>query len=81
MFKSFGPLEIVLILLVILLIFGARKLPEIGSGLGSAFRGFKDGLTGKDEKSKAEAAQNAAATTPAAPPAPPATPADPKKPA
>ena len=34
----FGPLEIILILLVVLLLFGAKKLPEIGKGLGEGIR-------------------------------------------
>lgn len=44
-----GILEIVLLVIVLLLIFGARRLPEIGRGLGSGFRSFKEGVTGKDE--------------------------------
>ena len=38
----FGPLEIVLILVVVLLLFGAKKLPELGKGLGQGIRGFKE---------------------------------------
>ena len=41
-----GPLELVVILLIVLVIFGAKRLPEIGRGLGSSAREFKDGLTG-----------------------------------
>jgi len=44
-----GILEIVLLVIVLLLVFGARRLPEIGRGLGSGMRAFKDGVTGKDE--------------------------------
>ena len=50
-----GPLgipEIVIILLVIMLIFGARRLPEIGNSLGRSIRTFKSAVTGEDEKSK-----------------------------
>lgn len=43
-----GVTELLVILLIVLLIFGATRLPEIGSGLGKAIRGFKDSLTGKD---------------------------------
>jgi len=39
-----GMPELLVILLIILLIFGARKLPEIGNGLGKAIRSFKSGL-------------------------------------
>ena len=49
-----GPLgipEIVIILLVIMLIFGARRLPEIGTSLGRSIRTFKSAVTGEDDKS------------------------------
>ncbi|KEF33523.1 MULTISPECIES: twin-arginine translocase TatA/TatE family subunit [Deinococcus] len=36
-----GPLELILILLVVALIFGAKKLPELGKGLGQGIREFK----------------------------------------
>jgi sec-independent protein translocase protein TatA len=54
-----GPLsawEIVIILLVILLVFGAKRLPEMGRSLGRGMREFKDAVTGKDddEPEKAE---------------------------
>ncbi|WP_412029733.1 twin-arginine translocase TatA/TatE family subunit [Deinococcus yunweiensis] len=38
---SLGPLEIILLLVVVALIFGARKLPELGKGLGQGIREFK----------------------------------------
>lgn len=37
-----------IILIIVMLLFGASRLPELGSGLGKAIRGFKDSLTGKD---------------------------------
>ncbi len=49
----FGPMELTIILLICLLMFGASKLPEIGSGLGRGMREFKDNLSGgakEDEK-------------------------------
>jgi len=48
-----GPLgipEIIAILAVILLIFGARRLPEIGSSMGKGIRTFKSALMGEDDK-------------------------------
>ena len=48
-----GPLgipEIIAIVLIIMLVFGARRLPEIGSSLGRGIRTFKSALTGEDEK-------------------------------
>ncbi len=49
---NIGAPEIILLLLVALLLFGAKRLPEIGRSLGSGMREFKDsvtGVTGKDE--------------------------------
>jgi sec-independent protein translocase protein TatA len=43
---SIGPLEIVGLLLLALLLFGARRLPEIGRSLGTGMREFKDSVTG-----------------------------------
>lgn len=40
-----GMTELVIILVIILIIFGAGKLPEIGSGLGRAIKNFKKGVT------------------------------------
>jgi sec-independent protein translocase protein TatA len=39
-----GPWEIAIVLVLILLIFGPRKLPELGSSLGKSIRGFKKGM-------------------------------------
>jgi sec-independent protein translocase protein TatA len=41
-----GPSEIVLLLLVALLLFGGKRLPEIGRSLGSGMREFKDSIAG-----------------------------------
>lgn len=41
-----GMWEWIVILLVILLLFGATKLPKLGKGLGAGIRGFKEGLQG-----------------------------------
>jgi sec-independent protein translocase protein TatA len=50
---NIGPLELVLILLVVLLLFGAKRLPELGRSLGSGMKEFKDSVTGKDGDSDA----------------------------
>jgi sec-independent protein translocase protein TatA len=44
-----GMQELLVVLAICVLIFGARRLPEIGSGLGKAIKNFKTGVTGKDE--------------------------------
>jgi sec-independent protein translocase protein TatA len=41
-----NPIHIAVLLVLLLLVFGARRLPEIGRSLGSGMRGFKDGITG-----------------------------------
>ncbi len=41
--------EIILLLLVLLLIFGPKRLPEMGRSLGKGMREFKDSITGKDD--------------------------------
>jgi sec-independent protein translocase protein TatA len=45
---NIGPLELILILVVVLLLFGAKRLPELGRSLGSGMKEFKDSVTGKD---------------------------------
>jgi sec-independent protein translocase protein TatA len=44
-----GPLELAIILLIVLLIFGAGRLPQIGSALGGSLRAFKKSVTGQDD--------------------------------
>ena len=43
-----GITELLVIMVIVLIVFGASRLPEIGSGLGKAIRGFKESLAGKD---------------------------------
>jgi sec-independent protein translocase protein TatA len=50
-----GHWELIIILVIILIIFGAGKLPEIGSGMGKAIRNFKTGVSDSEkEKGKVE---------------------------
>lgn len=44
-----GMGELLIVLAIAFLIFGARRLPEIGSGLGNAIKNFRAGLSSKDE--------------------------------
>ena len=60
---GFGHWELLIILVIALIIFGAGKLPEIGSGIGNAIRNFKKGVTEveseiKEEAKKIESANN-----------------------
>jgi sec-independent protein translocase protein TatA len=45
---NIGTGEIILLLLLALLLFGAKRLPEIGRSLGTGMKEFKDSVTGKD---------------------------------
>jgi sec-independent protein translocase protein TatA len=46
MLGNIGPLEIGIVLIIALLVFGPKKLPDLGHGLGRGMREFKDGITG-----------------------------------
>ncbi len=45
-----GMGELIVILLVVFVLFGANRLPQAGAGLGKAIRSFKDAMAGKDEQ-------------------------------
>lgn len=49
MFGSFGIWEILLIVVVIALLFGGKKLPELGKGLGQGIKNFKNAVKGEDK--------------------------------
>ena len=49
-----GTWEIILIVLVVLLIFGGKKIPELMRGLGKGIRSFKDGMNGKEDCTAAQ---------------------------
>jgi sec-independent protein translocase protein TatA len=44
-----GTTELLVVLGIVIVVFGARRLPELGSGLGKAIKNFKSGVSGKDE--------------------------------
>jgi sec-independent protein translocase protein TatA len=46
---NIGPLEIVIVLVIVLVIFGPKRLPDLGRSLGRGMREFKDSVTGKDK--------------------------------
>jgi sec-independent protein translocase protein TatA len=68
--NTIGPGEIAIVLVIALLIFGPKKLPELGKGLGRGMRDFKRAVTGDDdderrdeeEKTKAELVEKAPVT-------------------
>jgi sec-independent protein translocase protein TatA len=81
-----NPLHIAFLVVILLLVFGAKRLPEIGRSLGSGMREFKQSVTGEAsshsalpaaEQQPAQPAQTAPAGQPAAAPAaPPPTPVE-----
>ena len=52
MMPNVGPLEIILVLIVALVVFGPKKLPDLGHSLGKGIREFKDGIS--SDKSSAD---------------------------
>lgn len=58
---SFSIWHWVIVLVIVLLIFGTKKLRNVGSDLGGAVKGFKDGMKGEDDKAKAAATGEIAA--------------------
>ena len=70
------PVHLIFLLLLALLLFGAKRLPEIGRSLGTGMREFKDSVTSHDDKVEARSEL----PPPAAAPAPPAAPAAPETP-
>ena len=69
---AFSPLHWVVVLVIALLVFGPRKLPEVGRGLGTAIRGFREGLRGledAEDKPPSSPSDRGAAPAPAADPA------------
>ena len=49
MFRSIGPWEITLIVVIILIFFGVGKLPQVGKAMGKGMRAFKRGQSGEDD--------------------------------
>jgi len=49
MLGNIGPLEIGIVLIVALIVFGPKRLPELGSGLGRGMREFKESVTGENK--------------------------------
>jgi sec-independent protein translocase protein TatA len=61
--ELFTPTHLIVLAIVVLVLFGGKKLPELGKGLGEGLRGFKEGMKGvTDEVNKP--ADNASSTKP-----------------
>jgi sec-independent protein translocase protein TatA len=69
-----GIWELVILMVVLLLVFGAKRLPEMGKSIGHGMREFKDAVTGHDEPEKTELTPPPPVASTVPPPAPPAEP-------
>jgi sec-independent protein translocase protein TatA len=55
-----SPIELIIILVVVLIVFGPKRLPDLGRSLGRGMREFKDSVTGKDKDELPERSVDAA---------------------
>ena len=62
LFRSIGPYEIIIIVVALMLIFGAARLPKMGASLGQGLRAFKGALTGKDDVDMSDEKEGKAAS-------------------
>ena len=62
-----NPIHIAFLLVLLLLVFGAKRLPELGRSLGAGMRGFKESITGQDVGPQLEAGEVPAPATVASP--------------
>jgi sec-independent protein translocase protein TatA len=79
---NIGPLEIIIVLIIALVVFGPKRLPELGSSLGRGIREFKETVTGdkKDDDEDAKMLHASEATTAKAPESTPVATAPVEKP-
>ena len=54
LFGSFGAGEIIIIALIVLLLFGGKKIPELMKGIGKGVKSFKDGVKGIEDEINAD---------------------------
>jgi len=65
------PWHLIILAVVAFLLFGAKRLPELGKGLGEGLKGFKEGIKGVTDPSPTSPVQQQSVVPPPAPPAPP----------
>jgi sec-independent protein translocase protein TatA len=54
MLGNIGPLEIIVVLIIALIVFGPKRLPELGNSLGKGIREFKESVTGENKDEDAQ---------------------------
>ena len=64
MLPGIGPMELIVVLVIALIVFGPKKLPDLGRSLGSGMREFKSSITGGDAREELPAPERAAAQKP-----------------
>jgi sec-independent protein translocase protein TatA len=67
MMPNVGPLEIVVVLIIALIVFGPKKLPDLGHSLGKGIREFKGSISGESDEAPADRVEARVEETPAAP--------------
>ena len=67
---NIGPLELAIVLIIVLVIFGPKRLPGLGQQIGTGMREFKDSIAGKDQDDPDDPGEVAQPEPPAAAPAP-----------
>jgi len=68
MFGSFGLMELLLVLFIVLIVFGAGKLPQLGEGVGKAIKGFKRSVNEAESVTDDGSTQGTAPPTISSPP-------------
>jgi sec-independent protein translocase protein TatA len=58
LFGTIGPPELLIIFLIIIIIFGARRLPELGKSLGEGIKNFKKSISSKDKEENSSKDKN-----------------------
>jgi sec-independent protein translocase protein TatA len=64
MLPGIGPMELIVVLVIALIVFGPKRLPDLGRSLGGGMREFKNSITGAGERDELPASDSAHAEKP-----------------
>ena len=67
MLPGIGPMELIVLLVIALIVFGPKKLPDLGRSLGSGMREFKSSISGEEPEELPRAAEQREAESPLMP--------------